>query len=189
MNPVPLAARVTPRQRIVLLGLPLVVGLVTPSLTRVAVAVVVGHKSLGSAITDILGALPEMFIISVVGLIPFVVLAVVMRRIAASRTRRACCTFCISGLIGILALMIPGHVAVWDPLYGPGRVSSTGSIAFVFIPLYCTVTLLYAMLIAHFITKIRWFQAIPAGLCQHCGYNLTGNLSGVCPECGESTSS
>jgi hypothetical protein len=24
------------------------------------------------------------------------------------------------------------------------------------------------------------------GLCIHCGYDLTGNISGVCPECGES---
>ena len=23
------------------------------------------------------------------------------------------------------------------------------------------------------------------GLCLKCGYNLTGNVSGVCPECGE----
>ncbi len=23
------------------------------------------------------------------------------------------------------------------------------------------------------------------GLCRHCGYNLTGNVSGVCPECGK----
>ena len=27
----------------------------------------------------------------------------------------------------------------------------------------------------------------PPGHCQKCGYNLTGNVSGVCPECGEST--
>ncbi len=25
----------------------------------------------------------------------------------------------------------------------------------------------------------------PPGHCQSCGYNLTGNVSGVCPECGE----
>jgi hypothetical protein len=25
----------------------------------------------------------------------------------------------------------------------------------------------------------------PPGHCQTCGYNLTGNVSGVCPECGE----
>lgn len=23
-----------------------------------------------------------------------------------------------------------------------------------------------------------------AGVCAHCGYNLTGNISGICPECG-----
>ena len=25
-----------------------------------------------------------------------------------------------------------------------------------------------------------------AGCCPHCGYDLTGNVSGVCPECGRS---
>lgn len=25
---------------------------------------------------------------------------------------------------------------------------------------------------------------IPNPLCKHCGYNLTGNVSGICPECG-----
>ena len=25
------------------------------------------------------------------------------------------------------------------------------------------------------------------GLCLHCGYDLTGNVSGVCPECGAPT--
>ncbi len=25
---------------------------------------------------------------------------------------------------------------------------------------------------------------IPSGHCQKCGYDLTGNVSGVCPECG-----
>jgi len=26
------------------------------------------------------------------------------------------------------------------------------------------------------------------GSCRDCGYNLTGNVSGVCPECGEAIS-
>jgi len=32
----------------------------------------------------------------------------------------------------------------------------------------------------------RWDDTpMPPGHCQSCGYNLTGNVSGVCPECGE----
>jgi len=38
-------------------------------------------------------------------------------------------------------------------------------------------------------TGCLWWVAhprrIPLGHCQKCGYNLTGNVSGVCPECGE----
>ena len=30
----------------------------------------------------------------------------------------------------------------------------------------------------------RWFRRKPEGRCQQCGYDLTGNESGVCPECG-----
>jgi rubrerythrin len=30
-------------------------------------------------------------------------------------------------------------------------------------------------------------RRIPPGHCQRCGYNLTGNVSGVCPECGTQT--
>ena len=28
-------------------------------------------------------------------------------------------------------------------------------------------------------------KPIPHGHCRNCGYNLTGNVSGICPECGE----
>jgi hypothetical protein len=28
------------------------------------------------------------------------------------------------------------------------------------------------------------FKQSRPGICNHCGYNLTGNRSGVCPECG-----
>ncbi len=34
---------------------------------------------------------------------------------------------------------------------------------------------------------LRWTPANGAGICAGCGYNLTGNLSGVCPECGDAT--
>ncbi|MBN1343421.1 MAG: hypothetical protein JXQ73_12110 [Phycisphaerae bacterium] len=28
-------------------------------------------------------------------------------------------------------------------------------------------------------------KRIPTGHCQHCGYDLTANTTGICPECGE----
>ena len=36
-------------------------------------------------------------------------------------------------------------------------------------------------------TALLWYvdRRFPPGHCQACGYNLTGNTSGVCPECGE----
>ena len=36
-------------------------------------------------------------------------------------------------------------------------------------------------------TAFLWWRdrrRIPLGHCQHCGYDLTGNVSGRCPECG-----
>ncbi|MFH1746134.1 MAG: hypothetical protein ABIG44_03715 [Planctomycetota bacterium] len=38
------------------------------------------------------------------------------------------------------------------------------------------------------VTALLWWldrRNIPPGHCRKCGYNLTGNVSGVCPECGE----
>ena len=39
-------------------------------------------------------------------------------------------------------------------------------------------------------TGVLWWRAhpFPAGHCQKCGYDLTGNVSGRCPECGSSLS-
>ena len=35
--------------------------------------------------------------------------------------------------------------------------------------------------------ELLWWldlRRIPPGHCPHCGYDLTGNVSGKCPECG-----
>jgi len=38
-------------------------------------------------------------------------------------------------------------------------------------------------------TVLLWYRdrRPPKGHCQNCGYNLTGNVTGVCPECGQAT--
>jgi len=39
-------------------------------------------------------------------------------------------------------------------------------------------------------TAYLWYRdrrRLPSGHCRKCGYNLTGNVSGVCPECGCAT--
>jgi len=41
-------------------------------------------------------------------------------------------------------------------------------------------------------TVFLWWRdrrRIPPGHCRNCGYDLTGNVSGVCPECGMALSS
>jgi len=48
------------------------------------------------------------------------------------------------------------------------------------IPLW--VIFLLSLLI---LAGLRWRTRIPPGHCLSCGYNLTGNTSGGCPECGE----
>jgi predicted amidophosphoribosyltransferase len=43
------------------------------------------------------------------------------------------------------------------------------------------------LLIAAVPTVLLWWRdrRIPPGHCQNCGYDLTGNVSGICPECGQ----
>jgi len=53
--------------------------------------------------------------------------------------------------------------------------------------LYVCVPLTLAILIAVLPTSLMWYREmrrIPAGRCPKCGYDLTKNESGICPECG-----
>jgi hypothetical protein len=46
------------------------------------------------------------------------------------------------------------------------------------------VSAVSALLLAASIVAWRGRRKPNKGHCQHCGYDLTGNVSGVCPECG-----
>lgn len=56
-------------------------------------------------------------------------------------------------------------------------------VTFLHIPLWIPLVLLGVS------TALLWWRdrRPPRGHCRTCGYNLTGNTSGVCPECGEAT--
>jgi hypothetical protein len=66
------------------------------------------------------------------------------------------------------------------PVYG---TSGSPPARFVVVPLWLSLA---AALV---LTSVLWLaDRRPApGHCQHCGYDLTGNVSGRCPECGEAT--
>jgi len=59
----------------------------------------------------------NLFLLAVVGLIPFALLSVILLVNRPSSIRIASGVYCIGGLIGILAFMNPSHVAIWYPLY------------------------------------------------------------------------
>jgi hypothetical protein len=80
-------------------------------------------------------------------------------------------------------------------------ITSTGKLVWWTLPCYPISTadsfgfatnMPYAIAVAFAATmpSLRWFarqrrlRAEREGGCVHCHYNLTGNVSGVCPECG-----
>jgi hypothetical protein len=67
-----------------------------------------------------------------------------------------------------------------DGFWYPTRVSWDYPNWYIQIPLWIPF-LLIAIPTAFLIWRDR---RIPHGHCQKCGYNLTGNASGICPECG-----
>jgi hypothetical protein len=67
---------------------------------------------------------------------------------------------------------------IWTPILHHGA----GSTWWVVVPLWMPFVLIAIS------TVYLWWRdrrRIRPGHCQECGYNLTGNVSGVCPECGE----
>ncbi len=138
------------------------VGLITPSVVIFCLEVFVGHIRPLTSITSILNRQfsegNNLFLIAAFGLIPFAVLSVACfiaaRWLASSRL--ACVA--AGGLLGILGLMIPTHAAVWYPLYGPGHMSSTAVIAFVFIPFYCIGSLLLGLFVGWLVSRLPHFR-------------------------------
>ncbi len=68
----------------------------------------------------------------------------------------------------------------WPTLYC--RLSGQGGNFFIMLMPFWLLLLLFACPTAWLFFRDR--RCPPPGHCKTCGYNLTGNLSGICPECG-----
>jgi hypothetical protein len=66
--------------------------------------------------------------------------------------------------------------SLWLP-----KARTDGVVRFLLVPLWLPLLLVATP------TAFLWYRnrRPPPGHCQKCGYNLTGNVSGRCPECGE----
>ena len=71
----------------------------------------------------------------------------------------------------------------WIPLNAPTR-STEHHLLFstpIWVPVF--ILLLYPVVVV-WRGSVRRFRRCREGVCRGCGYNLTGNVSGRCPECG-----
>ena len=146
--------------RRVWLAIPLIVGLVTPSLVILSLETFVGGVPLQGAIRDVaarqFASGHNLFLLAVLGLIPFLLLtAILMLVYRSEKQRHRAPWLSIAGTAGALALMIPAHVAVWLPLYTGDHMSSTAVVAFLFIPFYSCVTMCAGLLLEVVITHVR----------------------------------
>jgi hypothetical protein len=71
----------------------------------------------------------------------------------------------------------PGVRFQWPAI----RIGPAGGVHFIFVPAWL---LLLAAAVPTGLLFYRDRRLIPPGHCGECGYDLTGNVSGVCPECG-----
>ena len=150
------------KQRLFWVITPLTVGLLAPSIIIFCLEIFVGRINPFSSLADILRRQfaegENLFLIALFGLIPFALLSVICLVAARYLSPARLTCVAVGGLLGILTLMVPGHIAVWYPLYGGGHMSSTAVIAFLFIPFYCLVTLAIGLIVGWGISRLPVFR-------------------------------
>ena len=68
----------------------------------------------------------------------------------------------------------------------PQVLRASGQDGVLVVPLWIPIVLMSTYPVLAFIRgPVRRWRRRKKGLCIKCGYNLTGNVSGMCPECGE----
>lgn len=138
-----------------------VIGVVTPPLVILWLEVFVGGIAPLASIAGILERQVStddiLLLLELFGLIPFALLsgACFLATLRLSGSRLACVA--VGGLLGILALMVPFHYAVWYPHYAHEHVSSTDALAFLVIPFLCIPTLGFGFLAGWLVSLLPYF--------------------------------
>ncbi|MFQ5805659.1 MAG: hypothetical protein ACE5I3_04330 [Phycisphaerae bacterium] len=126
--------------------------------------------------------LSRSLVIGVFGACGFWLLLAVMLGFLGGRYRSWSVT-----LGGVIAMSLGTHFGeyVYDVLYGvtPGSSLLPNQKEASEVLMYLGIGIVAAA-VAHFVTARVTSRRFPLGYCQNCGYDLTGNVSGRCPECG-----
>jgi len=75
------------------------------------------------------------------------------------------------------------HLAVWAVVFVVATKLAFPKHAFTVVSLVGTIVFSWLLVASGRRLDAR-AERINRGLCRHCGYNLAGNISGICPECG-----
>lgn len=82
----------------------------------------------------------------------------------------------------------PAYSEVEHEIPGPPLRIFTTTVTTVVFPIWAVLLLLWAYPALMFARgPLRRYRRRKRGLCTQCAYDLTGNLSGICPECGTPT--
>jgi hypothetical protein len=137
---------------------PLIVSVLLYPAVVFFVQYVVGGVPVGEALRGIVGgqggSWENLFIVWGFGAVPFVVLSSRFRR---GYTRATWC-LTIGGLAGLLFILIPGYASMEASIYGPGRLSSTAGLGYVFAPIYALPALRVGLFIGWLVSRLPWFR-------------------------------
>ena len=90
-------------------------------------------------------------------------------------------------LVGFASAMCAALVGMWIDRHHFPIIRALGSLVNEYHRTLKTIGTLLLLMLTPVALTAYFFWRInhkPKGKCAECGYNLTGNVSGVCPECG-----
>ena len=79
---------------------------------------------------------------------------------------------------------LAGFAIDWVCASGDVPAGAQGIFAIPYWPLFLAFSILPAIACRRYFQMYRGSVLASCNQCRNCSYNLTGNISGICPECG-----